>query len=293
MKLNNELVTLQRELARKNNEMERLNAQKNEFLSVVARDLRNPLGIIQGYSEFLLRELPVSVESQPLEVVQEIHHLSKFMADVVNKLLGSAALEAGTVNLNPEPVNSVAQTSQNQKLNRVLAARTLANGTTESKDPLPIGSEKSTLTAAAPSHNDQPGVQPGAATEAGVRATILVADDDLPNQKVMVHVLRRMGYSADAVVNGKEAVAAVEGHTYQLVFMDIHMPEMNGLEATRKVRALPLERQPHIYALTAAVSPQERQACYEAGMEGFLSKPIARAQLIAVLEQCGLGHGHA
>lgn len=125
-------------------------------------------------------------------------------------------------------------------------------------------------------------------TEGGgaeTRLRVLVAEDNLMNQRLICHFVRTLGCDADAVATGVEAVAAVQQRRYDLVLMDVRMPEMNGLDATRAIRTLPAEQQPHIYALTAGVAPDERQVCLDAGMEGFLAKPIERAQLAELFAQ--------
>jgi CheY-like chemotaxis protein len=79
-------------------------------------------------------------------------------------------------------------------------------------------------------------------------------------------------------------ITALEARRYDVVLMDIRMPDMNGLDATRQIRReLPADRQPHIYALTAGVAPDERQACFDAGMDGFVAKPLVIEQLAGLL----------
>jgi CheY-like chemotaxis protein len=113
---------------------------------------------------------------------------------------------------------------------------------------------------------------------------VLVAEDNLLNQKIVVRMVRSLGCEADAVTNGLEVMDAVGRRRYDVVLMDIRMPDMNGIEATRRIRAqLPADEQPHIYALTAGIGPEERQACYDVGMEGFVAKPVVLSQLAALL----------
>jgi CheY-like chemotaxis protein len=110
-----------------------------------------------------------------------------------------------------------------------------------------------------------------------------VAEDNPVNAMVLQHMLDTMGLSADHVGNGLEAVQAVQQVPYDLVLMDMLMPEMDGLEATRRIRALPLPQQPHIAALTANALSEDRARCLEAGMDGFLSKPLKTEDLHAYL----------
>ncbi len=104
---------------------------------------------------------------------------------------------------------------------------------------------------------------------------VLLVEDNLVNQKVALRFLDRLGYQADAVANGLEAVSSLQARRYDLVFMDLHMPEMDGLEATRRIRELlPDGEQPRIIALTANAHEANRQECMAAGMDAFITKPI-------------------
>ena len=106
------------------------------------------------------------------------------------------------------------------------------------------------------------------------KLSILVAEDNPINQKVMMKLLSKMNLKADLAQNGIEAVEALNQKHYDLVLMDMQMPEMDGLEATRQIRKLPLKQQPIIMALTANAMKEERDMCLDAGMDDFLSKPI-------------------
>ena len=103
---------------------------------------------------------------------------------------------------------------------------------------------------------------------------ILIAEDDKINQELAMLLFSRLGYSPDIVSNGKEAIEAVARRAYDVVFMDVYMPEMDGLTATKSIRnRLPREC-PQIIAMTASVTPHDRMRCKEANMDGFISKPI-------------------
>ena len=103
--------------------------------------------------------------------------------------------------------------------------------------------------------------------------TILLADDNPINRRVVQFSLKKLGYSIDTVNNGKEALEAVQSKVYDLVLMDMQMPEMDGLTATKLIRKMTL-KQPWIVALTANVLPQDRQACFDAGMNAYETKPL-------------------
>jgi PAS domain S-box-containing protein len=114
---------------------------------------------------------------------------------------------------------------------------------------------------------------------------ILVAEDNPVNQKVIRLMLERLGYRPDIVGNGLEAVQALRLRPYDLVLMDMQMPELDGLAATRRIRAeLPPERQPRIVVLTANVFSEGRAAAQAAGVDGYLTKPLEPAALVRVLQ---------
>ncbi|MET1007997.1 MAG: response regulator, partial [Propionibacteriaceae bacterium] len=109
---------------------------------------------------------------------------------------------------------------------------------------------------------------------------ILLAEDNLVNQRVAQLMLDRLGHDVDIVDNGRAAVDAVSTVAYDVVLMDVQMPQMDGLEATRRIRArLPDEQQPYIIAVTANAMVEDRDACASAGMEGYLAKPVRGQEL--------------
>jgi signal transduction histidine kinase/CheY-like chemotaxis protein/HPt (histidine-containing phosphotransfer) domain-containing protein len=113
---------------------------------------------------------------------------------------------------------------------------------------------------------------------------ILVAEDNPVNQQVAVGLLRRQGHEVDVVADGHAAVQAVQARLYDLVLMDVHMPGLDGLDATRRIRGLPGdERRIPIIALTASVTPGDTERCLAAGMDAQLSKPIDPVALATIL----------
>ena len=127
---------------------------------------------------------------------------------------------------------------------------------------------------------------------------VLVVEDTPVNQKVAAGILKKLGLTADVASNGIEAVKALESCTYDLILMDVHMPEMDGLEATRHIRKLesgqssnndPIPPQPSwhvpIIAMTAGAMKQDREKCFEAGMDDYIAKPVNREAFEKMLDR--------
>ncbi|MEH2106701.1 PAS domain S-box protein [Nostoc sp.] len=116
---------------------------------------------------------------------------------------------------------------------------------------------------------------------------ILLAEDTVVNQKVALLMLEKMGYGADVVSNGLEVLKALQKQPYDLVLMDVHMPEMDGLEATRRIcQEWKVGFRPHIIAITANAMRGDRETCLAAGMDDYLSKPIQLQELAQALSKC-------
>jgi CheY-like chemotaxis protein len=116
---------------------------------------------------------------------------------------------------------------------------------------------------------------------------ILLVEDNDVNSRLTTRMLARLGYKVDAVLNGREAIHALQSQAYAIVLMDLHMPEMDGLAATRWILSHPSEVQmvPTIIALTANTLPEDRKRCEESGMVDFIPKPIGFEALSIVLEK--------
>jgi CheY-like chemotaxis protein len=124
-------------------------------------------------------------------------------------------------------------------------------------------------------------------------ARILLAEDNAVNQRVALALLRKLGCTADAVGDGIEVIEALQRIPYALILMDCHMPEMDGIEATRLIRkreresgkACPWKPPVHIIALTASAMQGDREKCLAVGMDDYISKPVRLGEILAALER--------
>jgi signal transduction histidine kinase/CheY-like chemotaxis protein len=116
---------------------------------------------------------------------------------------------------------------------------------------------------------------------------ILIAEDNRVNQKLAMRILGKLGYNPDIALDGKEVLEEVSKVNYDLILMDVQMPEMDGLEATRMIR-LCLNVQPIVIAMTANSMAGDREACLQAGMDDYISKPIHLEELVIILEKWAL-----
>lgn len=116
---------------------------------------------------------------------------------------------------------------------------------------------------------------------------ILVAEDNPTNQQLAIHLLGSMGYRPDVVGNGLEALQAIARQPYDVVFMDVQMPEMDGLSATREIcRVYPAAERPYVIAMTANAMVGDREQCLEAGMNDYVTKPVRPTDLLRALKVC-------
>jgi signal transduction histidine kinase/DNA-binding response OmpR family regulator len=116
---------------------------------------------------------------------------------------------------------------------------------------------------------------------------ILLAEDNLSNQKVTLKMLQKLGYRADAVVNGQEVLEALERQPYDIILMDVKMPVMNGIQAAMEIRKRWPENGPKIIALTAYSLHGDKEKCLEAGMNDYIAKPVKKEDLVEVIAKYG------
>ncbi|KAK9823628.1 hypothetical protein WJX72_004339 [[Myrmecia] bisecta] len=197
----------------------------------------------------------------------------------------------------PQPVRRLCKPLTRHRLLEVLqsalqlkpAAEAMSPPTASPSAPSPKGQKPARMFASPP----PPGSLPSRAQAssrpqaAGAGLRILVADDNLVNQKVLGKLLQTLGYRADVASDGCEVLQALTRKRYDVILMDIRMPQMDGLEATRRIGQLAPELQPRwIFAVTADMLRSVEGACKSAGMAGYLCKPVSRDKLAAVLRAC-------
>jgi CheY-like chemotaxis protein len=131
----------------------------------------------------------------------------------------------------------------------------------------------------------EPGSGPGIVPVQPER--VLIAEDNVVNQQVVRRMLEKLGYRSDVVANGLEVLAALHSRAYDVVFMDVQMPELDGLAATQAIRALErgTGRRTPVLMLTANAMKGDREKCLEAGADGYLTKPLEAGQLIRTITE--------
>ncbi|MCP4283477.1 MAG: response regulator, partial [Gammaproteobacteria bacterium] len=141
-------------------------------------------------------------------------------------------------------------------------------------------------------HRYEPPEESGFDKDMGERLPlrILLAEDNSINQQLALRTLERLGYRADVAGNGVEALDALRQKLYDVILMDVQMPEMDGLEATRQIRKeFQTEAQPRIIAVTANAMQGDREECLSAGMDDYISKAFEVQELMNALEKCQPG----
>ncbi|MCH7639465.1 MAG: response regulator [Bacteroidetes bacterium] len=167
--------------------------------------------------------------------------------------------------------------SANENLHELSAETEAQESTPPEVDPpapQPSGDPPLPTPSAPPSSEKQP-------------LRILMAEDNTVNQKMALGILKRLGYVADVAANGLEVIKALELADYDVILMDVQMPELDGLEATRRIRqTVPREKRPRIIAMTANAMQGDRDRCLEAGMDDYVPKPVRHEDLAAALAKC-------
>jgi CheY-like chemotaxis protein len=242
---------------------------KSSFLARMSHELRTPITVI-GMADMLLQ---TSLTPGQREYAETIRGCGQSLVSLIGDILGVSKIEAGKLEIEAidfdlaEMVDGVGAVTKPVSPRELRQARARGLGTATTA----------------------PGAPPAAPTPvfAGVRA--LLADDNSINQKVGRASLRKLGLEVDLVADGVQAVEAAAASRYDVILMDLSMPRMDGLEATRRIRAMATgstSGDVPIIAMTASASTTDREACRAAGMNGFLSKPVSVVALGQTLAGC-------
>jgi PAS domain S-box-containing protein len=141
-----------------------------------------------------------------------------------------------------------------------------------------------------PSRSTPPAEEPAPRAQNGRSLRILIAEDNIVNQRVASLQLRNLGHTVEIAANGLEVLKALETSTYDVIFMDGQMPELDGYQTTRRIRQDPATSGVRIIAMTANAMQGDRERCLEAGMDDYISKPTRPEDLQAALVRCSLHH---
>jgi CheY-like chemotaxis protein/HPt (histidine-containing phosphotransfer) domain-containing protein len=282
--------------------------RESRLLANLRHELRTPLNAIIGYSEILLEEAK-DEGLEDLGDLQKIHVAGKELLALVDDILDpqtvGAELDFG---LRP-PLNGIIAYAEIlledvkdkgregfiSDLQKIHTAAQHFGALIDDVASLKIGAgEYGALMGifaeeAQPVQRSDVGAGPQFDAQMGQRLPlrILLAEDNVINQQVALSFLERLGYRADVAANGLEALQSLRRQPYDVVLMDVQMPEVDGLEATRRIRQeFAAEAQPHIIAMTANAMGRDREACLVVGMEDYISKPVQVGELVAALSKC-------
>jgi CheY-like chemotaxis protein len=116
----------------------------------------------------------------------------------------------------------------------------------------------------------------------------LIAEDNLVNQKIAAHVLNKLGYEPEIANDGQETVEMFKAKLHDVILMDMQMPVVDGIEATKIIRSCQLVKQPQIIAMTANAMAEDRERCLKEGMNDYISKPVKLEELIDILKNASM-----
>lgn len=227
---------------------------KKLFLTNMSHELRTPLNGLLGMAS-LLAQTPLNKEQS--SYMETIRSCGDNLLTVINNILNSSAIETAK----PPREEKTTDLGAWEKDYTILARPAPQKTSSTTSDTLPRLAEKYPL-------------------------RILLAEDNPINRQLAVLILDKMGYSAAVAENGKEVLEQLQKEPFDLIFMDIQMPEMDGLQATRQIRA-GRGHQPVIIAMTANTTRKDRDDCITQGMNDFLSKPVHLDELIRMMESWG------
>ena len=264
-----------------------LNAKElNVKRVLIADDNRSSLHVLKSQLDrWGFEVLTCSSGNEALEIIKDSNDISLLITDM--DMPGVNGIEvAALINSSPNPVPVILLTSRIDgkcKKSHVLFSSVLTKPVKQKHLAKSITEALKQITPEITKEDRLP-VLLDNAFALSYPLSILVAEDNAVNQKLINRVLGKLGYSVDMVVNGREALDKLLEKSYDLVFMDMQMPEMDGLEATRIIRGLP-QSQPFISAMTANAMVEDREICLSNGMDDYIAKPMGIQEIIIVLQK--------
>ncbi|MEO8583171.1 MAG: response regulator [Flavitalea sp.] len=241
---------------------------------------RDELLLYARENEKKIKEEIVAVERSTSELLVKLSHEIR---TPMNGVIGMATMLSGT-NLTSEQLqylNSITSCSESliNSINDILREYAGRDGGIHE-----TVREKAAQHQAALIHSNAGLLKLSEAFSKNYPMKILVGEDNLMNQELITMILKRLGYEVEIAQNGKEVLEIVSEKNYDLIFMDVQMPEMDGLEATRMIR-LCLSIQPVIIAMTANAMLGDKEECIRSGMDDYISKPLNIEELVVMLER--------
>lgn len=258
----------------------------SQFLSKLSREIRTPLNSVSSVSEMLL---DTDLTASQREFARTYADSASALAEVAQEITEFANFcSAQSVDLKEQPyelsAKEMVSVANHEAGNLLETAALLVKLSPHVAKPSPAENVPSGEQPASPRSATSFATRVPAETSKLIR--ILVAEDNLVNQRLMLRMLAKFGYSADAVANGAEAVAALNRSPYDLILMDCQMPELDGYEATRQIRRSGGRfKCTPIIAVTANAIEGDREKCLASGMDDYLSKPVLAQTLATTLEK--------
>jgi PAS domain S-box-containing protein len=262
------------QLAETRQQLQSANGEKDRFIAKAGHAIRTPMSNIIGFSELLKQE---ELTSQQVEFVDKIHISANDLLEVIEGMLNRSKMEFSVpekeqVKSNGEvrddELGSEESDEEHVKEDGLDAVGDGGGSGVEAENGV---CEEKKASAAEQAEDS---------SESDSEAHILIVDDIVENRMLIDILLKKAGYETSLCGNGKEAVELAERHKYDLIIMDVHMPVMDGFEATKIIKSCGLNSDTSILAITASMEGDANAACLEAGCSDCVSKPIKKERLL-------------